>query len=245
VNRLARKSFLMNERNNNHNGDSRGKILASIRQHLAASAPHDAIRAEHHLHAAHAATVAPLSSHSKDAAALLDRFRTGLEAVGGRCLFAGNKSEAAAAVQQIIAQSKARRVALSDSPLIKQIVNDVDADVVWLERAPAGELFDCEIGISGAQRAIAETSTLVIETDAEFNRLCSLVPPIHIAIIEADRIQATLGDVLRSLNQSGKDSLSRAITFITGPSRTSDIELTLAIGVHGPQELHVVILGEK
>jgi L-lactate dehydrogenase complex protein LldG len=65
------------------------------------------------------------------------------------------------------------------------------------------------------------------------------VPPVHIAILRASRIYATLADVLAML-QSGKE-LSPAITFITGPSRTADIELTLTIGVHGPQELYVII----
>jgi len=71
------------------------------------------------------------------------------------------------------------------------------------------------------------------------------VPPIHIAIIEASRIRQTMAEVLRAINEDGRDSLSRTVTFITGPSRTSDIELTLAIGVHGPAELHVIVIDEK
>jgi L-lactate dehydrogenase complex protein LldG len=62
---------------------------------------------------------------------------------------------------------------------------------------------------------------------------------VHIAIVDAATIYATLGETLTML-QSGKE-LSPAITFITGPSRTGDIELTLTIGVHGPQELYVII----
>jgi L-lactate dehydrogenase complex protein LldG len=69
--------------------------------------------------------------------------------------------------------------------------------------------------------------------------LVSVVPPVHIAIVAASRIYPTLADVLAML-QSGKE-VSPAITFITGPSRTADIELTLTIGVHGPQELYVVV----
>ena len=65
------------------------------------------------------------------------------------------------------------------------------------------------------------------------------MPPVHIAIVDASKIYATLGETL-SLLQNGKE-LSPAVTFITGPSRTADIELTLTIGVHGPQELYVII----
>ncbi|HEX5601397.1 MAG TPA: LUD domain-containing protein, partial [Pyrinomonadaceae bacterium] len=70
----------------------------------------------------------------------------------------------------------------------------------------------------------------------------SLVPPVHIAIVNASSIVETLSDALALLQ---KKEISPAITFITGPSRTADIELTLAIGVHGPQELYVIVDGSK
>jgi L-lactate dehydrogenase complex protein LldG len=73
----------------------------------------------------------------------------------------------------------------------------------------------------------------------ERNRLVSLVPPIHVAVLAASRIFPTLADVLSFL-QTGEE-VSPAVTFITGPSRTADIELTLTLGVHGPQQLYVII----
>ncbi|HKG80000.1 MAG TPA: lactate utilization protein, partial [Pyrinomonadaceae bacterium] len=87
--------------------------------------------------------------------------------------------------------------------------------------------------------AIAETGTLVLDSSHERHRVASLVPPVHIAIVDASRICETLAEVLTLLRT--KKAISPAITFITGPSRTADIELTLAIGVHGPQELYVII----
>ena len=81
-----------------------------------------------------------------------------------------------------------------------------------------------------------------VEVRAERHRLASLVPAAHVALVEAGKVRQTLGEVLRAINERGPEGLSRAITFITGPSRTSDIELTLAIGVHGPAELYVVII---
>jgi L-lactate dehydrogenase complex protein LldG len=103
----------------------------------------------------------------------------------------------------------------------------------------ASDIFKFDVGISTAQAAIAETGTLVLDSARERHRLVSLVPPVHIAIIDASSIFETLGEALAFIHQT--NDISPAVTFITGPSRTADIELTLAIGVHGPQELFVIV----
>ena len=65
------------------------------------------------------------------------------------------------------------------------------------------------------------------------------MPPVHIALLDGSQIVGTLGEALALLRKS--EQVSPIVTLVTGPSRTADIELTLAIGVHGPQELFVVI----
>lgn len=149
---------------------------------------------------------------------LVEEFKKNLEAVDGHCLIAADESEVAAAVTRI---TQEKRTATSDAP------------------PSAQDLFNYEAGITRAQAGIAETGTLVLDSSVEQNRLVSLVPPVHVAILDASRIYATLGETLSAL-QNGAE-VSPAITFITGPSRTADIELTLAIGVHGPQEIYVII----
>ena len=229
------------------NNEVRREMLAAIRQHLSASAPFDAVRAGHH--APHAESVkpgAPVAAVAavslEDAASPVERFRGMLEAVAGHCLVVSDETEAAEAVQTIIERSDARRVAVSDSPLVRRVVGRLNSGVELLENPAAPALFDCDIGITGAQWAVAETGTLVLESERERHRLSSLVPPVHIALVEAERVRPTLGEVLAALGERGQDGLSRTVTFITGPSRTSDIELNLAIGVHGPGELYVILI---
>jgi len=84
---------------------------------------------------------------------------------------------------------------------------------------------------------------LLLNSLRERHRLVSLVPPVHIAIIDASEIVATLGEALAGLRQD--EQVSPIVTLVTGPSRTADIELTLAIGVHGPQELYVIVNSQK
>jgi L-lactate dehydrogenase complex protein LldG len=173
----------------------------------------------------------------------VERFRTALDAVVGKSIVVTNEREAAVVVREILERKRARRVAVSDSPLVASVLAHLDHDGLELVSDPDREtLFACDAGITGAQWAVAETGTLVLESDRERHRLASLVPPVHIAILEARNIRHTLGEILAIVSERGADALSRTVTFVTGPSRTSDIELTLAIGVHGPGELHVVIL---
>ena len=153
-------------------------------------------------------------------------FKENLEAVAGHCVIT---TDVADVLKQILTDLRVERIAVSDAPEL------ADFGVV----PSASDLFNFEVGITRAQAAIAETGTLVLDSSCERNRLVSVVPPVHIAIVAASRIYATLADVLAML-QSGKE-VSPAITFITGPSRTADIELTLTIGVHGPKELYVII----
>lgn len=153
-------------------------------------------------------------------------FKENLEAVAGHCVIT---TDVADVLKQILTDLRAERIAVSDAPEL------ADFGVV----PSASDLFNFEVGITRAQAAIAETGTLVLDSSCERNRLISVVPPVHIAIVAASRIYATLAEVLAML-QSGKE-VSPAITFITGPSRTADIELTLTIGVHGPKELYVII----
>jgi L-lactate dehydrogenase complex protein LldG len=113
-----------------------------------------------------------------------------------------------------------------------------------IEGLSRDDLFACDAGVTTAQLGIAETGTLVLESSREKNRLLSLVPPIHIALLAAGDICDSLSDVIGRLHAThvSPDLVSHAVTFITGPSRTSDIELTLTIGVHGPRTLHIIIL---
>ncbi len=97
-----------------------------------------------------------------------------------------------------------------------------------------------KIGISEVEWALANTGTLVQDATAVERRLVSTLPPIHIAVVATDRILPDLPAVL------AKESPMRTpyISFITGPSRTADIERVLTIGVHGPERLIIVCVDQ-
>lgn len=219
------------------NGVAKDEIIASIRRNLATSAPFDAVHREHHRDEQGAIALKNLAREDLSRDVLIDNLRQNLESVGAHCTVVAEERNAGKQVRKIIENTGARRIAITDSELVKRVVGDIET----IENAPADVLFECDMGITSTQWAIAETGTLVLESEKERHRLASLVPRVHLCILKATQIRQTLGEILEL---TGKD-LSRTITFITGASRTSDIELTLAIGVHGPAELHVIVLADQ
>lgn len=92
-----------------------------------------------------------------------------------------------------------------------------------------------DIGLTGAQAGIAETGTLVLTAGADRPATTSLLPSIHVAVLDARDIYKTLSSALND----PRFTQTAATNLISGPSRTADIEMTLDIGVHGPKEVHV------
>lgn len=218
---------------------ARESILESIRSHLAASVPYDNLE--------NPVNPVILSDVPSTSIPLVELFSQSLQAVDGHCIIANNEIEIAEALTQIIRRLqqtniRAQRIAISDVPSLERLMHLTDLDIEELAVAPnAADIFNFDVGISTVQAAIAETGTLVLEATSERHRLISLVPPVHIAILDASRIFETLGEALAFLRKD--EAVSPAVAFVTGPSRTGDIELILAIGVHGPQELHVIVNG--
>src|SRR5690606_15736312 len=105
---------------------------------------------------------------------------------------------------------------------------------------------DADMGITGANAAIAETGTIAIVTNEGNDRLVATLPPVHVAVLGVEKIVPTIDDVaamLKLLPRSGTaQKITSYVSFITGPSRTADIELVTAMGVHGPKEVHIVLL---
>jgi L-lactate dehydrogenase complex protein LldG len=99
-------------------------------------------------------------------------------------------------------------------------------------------------GISGCFCAIAETGTLLLLSGPQTPGSVSLLPETHIAIVPLGRIVATMEDAFALLRaECGK--LPRAVNFISGPSRTGDIEQTIVLGAHGPCRVHLILVGEN
>jgi L-lactate dehydrogenase complex protein LldG len=105
------------------------------------------------------------------------------------------------------------------------------------------QLFGIDAAVTSTVGGIADTGALILWPDQKEPRLMSLVPPVHIAVLEADKIYTTFSEAMQANDWAQK--MPTNVVLISGPSKTADIELTLAFGVHGPKELIVLILHEN
>lgn len=110
------------------------------------------------------------------------------------------------------------------------------------------EMFhDIPASLTAARGAIAETGTLVLWPDAHEPRLMSLVPPVHVVLLDTRSIHNTFYEIIQNEGwgkEAGAPMPTNAL-LISGPSKTADIQVTLAYGAHGPKELVVLLMGEE
>lgn len=121
--------------------------------------------------------------------------------------------------------------------------------VAGLDWAAAGLAVDARpavdadaVGVTGCFCAIAETGTLMLLSGPGAPASVSLLPETHVALVPRNRIVATMEDGFALLQAAGQ-GVPRAINFVSGPSRTGDIEQTIVLGAHGPRRVHLVIVG--
>jgi len=183
----------------------------------------------------------------------VDSFRRELSLVGGAAHHVESDAELKAFIKKLL-PTDGGSVALSDGQAIRQsglrewltnrgveVLSTLSEDGST-KQDYVRKLLETGIGITQADYAIADTGTLVLVSGAEQHRLLSLVPPVHVCLLDPRRIVPTLGALLpRLLQRFASGDTPQAVTMITGPSRTADIEHTLTMGVHGPIAVHVLI----
>ena len=114
---------------------------------------------------------------------------------------------------------------------------------VWRELADFKEVAGkADIGLSTAAWAIAETGTLVLEGGPGMGRSVTLLPPTYVAVVPVDRVLRTVPEAIEKY-AGAANGLPANVCFHTGPSRSGDIEMALFVGMHGPGDVHVVLVG--
>lgn len=181
---------------------------------------------------------------------LCDRFADEVNQVGGVAKVVDNWNGARQQLREIIAEQNCRSALCWQHFVLDQLELDAllsEMNVTRLDYDTLASLdsvdrriqaMAADIGITSANIAIAETGTLLVCSEEGQERISSLLPQIHVAVITAAQIVPDLLDAIPSLPQP----LPSSTVLITGPSKTGDIELQLTTGVHGPGRWHVLIV---
>ena len=172
----------------------------------------------------------------------IERFLTEIKLLSG----AGQRlspNGIADALKALVAEQNIHKATVWDTPRSRQLQITKTLTSLCVElvapNANKHEMAQCDLGVTEADYLLPETGTLVLRSSAEKPRGVSLLPRIHLAIVHPEMLRADLHQVFAE----AKDS--HYLVFITGPSRTADIELTVTLGVHGPKALQVWVLEDR
>jgi L-lactate dehydrogenase complex protein LldG len=197
----------------------------------------------------------------KNLGSLVQAFQRECEALGIRVHCVTTDRESRDVVSAIIRDRAVKRVIewgppFSDKLGLGPMLSSMNIEILPL--SPEGSNRDirslryhqpiqADLGITGSDYGLADSGTLVLKTRPEQARIVSLFPPVHIAFLESKKILPGLDELLVRVQLDLKETggMNPCLTLITGPSKTADIEFNLVTGVHGPRELHVVILFES
>ena len=178
------------------------------------------------------------------------RFIEELEALGGHGKRVGSLDEAREYVVELAREREAKLLVRWDVDWLEELGVDAPLGeagvevVVWRDledfREVAGK---ADIGLSTAAWAIAETGTLVLEGGPGKGRTVTLLPPTYVAVVPVERILSTVPEAIEKYAGLAANGLPANVCFHTGPSRSGDIEMSLFVGMHGPGDVHVILVG--
>ncbi|MFA9477479.1 lactate utilization protein C [Phycisphaerales bacterium AB-hyl4] len=153
-------------------------------------------------------------------------------------------------LRELLGQLEARRIGVAAGSVGERLELELDAalqadgvkQIDWQAREGVSAQYDLDVGITDVHAAIAETGTLVCCSGSRSSRGLSLVPPVHIALVRVSDILPDMIDYWARLKGMPNTELPSSQAFITGPSKTADIEGELVTGVHGPGAVHILLI---
>jgi L-lactate dehydrogenase complex protein LldG len=143
-------------------------------------------------------------------------------------------------LRDIVANHGVRRVVVSRDPEAVEVGKRLTALGLDVSEVSTPASAEADLGVTTAAAALAATGSVLQDSGRSGGRTASLLPPVHLCLVPASRIVPSTAEVLRTLGDGR--SLPSNLVLITGPSRSGDIELAMALGVHGPPRVELVVL---
>jgi L-lactate utilization protein LutC len=176
----------------------------------------------------------------------VSRFCTEFQAAGGLAHPVTTSEEAIGRLLELLRKAGASRVLLTRGPVVDELaleeqLSRAGFEVLTPDRYDRPPAFACDAGVTGVDYLVAETGSIVLRSGQGQPRSGSLLPPLHVAVAAAHQIVPDLFDIFDETPNNTVDTPA-CVSIITGPSKTGDIELKLVTGVHGPGEVHAIVI---
>ncbi|MGO4110248.1 LutC/YkgG family protein [Paenibacillus sp. YAF4_2] len=182
----------------------------------------------------------------------MDRFEENFKSAGGHVARLADMDAAKQFIAEKAAALSARYVIRQNQPELNELgleealqgagasvrVWNSDADENWKARAA-----EADFGVVVADYAAAYTGSVTVLSSKDKGRSVSLLPTVMFVLIPLERLKTRLGEILIHFDEAGREQLPAGIHFISGPSRSADIENDLTIGVHGPGVVYALLIG--
>jgi L-lactate dehydrogenase complex protein LldG len=235
---------------------SRTEILGRIRRAIAIPALE-----HHHGHQPEITDIRKLFASDYQDPSLVERFRKEFSRVSGEMALCQDSESVIDTIKDLIQSSNFEVVAISRHALCNRLqleeklkaelpqvhfVNEAMDSESLVERNQLRErLSRVDLSVTGAEYLIADIGTIVTVANPQASREISLLPTAHLVVATPDQIYPNMAELFREIHEKHGETLpGSALTLITGPSRTADIEKVLIKGVHGPTRLLAIILDE-
>jgi L-lactate dehydrogenase complex protein LldG len=156
-----------------------------------------------------------------------------------------NLTAAADLVGTLARERDWKQVAWHDHPLVAPLRAGIPCGTyeVRPHAFDKSALEACDAGITACEALVAQTGSILVSSATCGGRALSILPHVHVVVATCDQIVGTLGDALHFCQARADGRMPSMLSFITGPSRTGDIERILVLGAHGPKELVVILIG--
>jgi L-lactate dehydrogenase complex protein LldG len=224
--------------------DARSDIFARIREALTVKAP------KPHFKSA-ATTGQPvvvgkpwLPDGGETAAASLAILAEQLAKLKAILVRVPDEAAAACAIADLAVAKQWRKVAYHGAPFIRAVAASLpceswEADASFEKQ----QLEGCDAGITSCEAIVAQLGSILVSSASSGGRALSILPHVHVVVARVDQVVPDLAAALEQVRARHGDQMPSMLSFITGPSRTGDIERILVLGAHGPKELYLVLVG--
>ena len=217
-------------------------ILGRIREALKIAAPHPAFEenAPIPLTASPQQWLPPVGQTLEQQ---IELFRKNVEDLKAEFCACATLSEAAQHVKNLAAAGGWKKIGRHSSELTDAVARDLGLPEVLTDNGYAvNDLESCDAGLTGCEALVAQTGSVLVSAPSAGGRALSVLPPHHIVLARQSQVVPDLSVALRRVQEKYQDKFPSFLSFISGPSRTGDIERILVLGAHGPKKLTILLL---